>query len=314
MGHSTVLFAIWRQRGCNARMCQWKWVPRRPLLLMEHTRLTTSQTSQLTWVTAQTNLLELDLDILRRYSGPHSSSAAKVDSIFVKSLTNFITSCICLYQISRQHTRVLPKTDIDPADASCISGVKGLVLMWEITHRQRHILEAVCLLTYLVESSTYNASARLMLIDLLRYLGLFSLTLPAYQGLKVRGILAETCCPAMFTRISLMLPSALKHEVGITKDLGKCLKFYETSMAEIPQFQQLALQKKNYASVISMAAFSDRLRCSLTRRMLTQERRRCSRASNNSPAAFDIHYSESYLPYIVFRFIKLTNPSGSDVV
>ncbi|KAI9718333.1 MAG: hypothetical protein M1828_006735 [Chrysothrix sp. TS-e1954] len=236
--------------------------------------------SQLEWITAQANLLQLDFEMMKRQAEKQPSRSPRSDnSEVIHLISSFTSSCIELYRISRQHTKSLSNTDLNPGDESCILAARGLILMWDLTQRHDLVLQAACLLTFLVETSAHNASARLILVNLMQYLGLFSLAIRAYRGLKVRGILNETCCPALFTRLSAMFPWTSRKEVDVTMDLDKALKFYDDSILQVPQYQQLALHKRNYASVVSMGSFSTRLQDSLTREMLTQERRRLGRVT-----------------------------------
>ena len=197
--------------------------------------------------------------------------------LVIIDLDVFVYNCLRLYHISGFHTAKLPHTDTDPGDEACILAVLALERLYLLENdRQSHLIRAVCLLEFLLSHSPFNSKARLMLVNLYRHLGLYSLAFNVSKGMKVKGILFESVSPVLFTRLASLHPSG-HGEIEPCKQITKTLEFYKDALLQIPHYQEMALQEGNYSQIISFNDLTAKLRNSLTRRMLIFERRRIAR-------------------------------------
>lgn len=170
----------------------------------------------------------------------------------------------------------MPYKTLPIGDDACILAVRALIVLWELHSDIKHVVQAACLSTFLLEDSEHNADATLRLINLLGYLGLLPLALQAYDKLDVKSLLIESCAPMLFNRIATMLPFSLDSRDHYKLMTGH-LKFYGDSLAQIPRHQVTALDKENYVQAKHFDEFATTIQNSLTRRMLLRERRSITR-------------------------------------
>lgn len=232
--------------------------------------------SQLDWVISETLSLELDFHYLRtgllkQPIGDESRACQLLEAL--------ACSCVRLYFISLTHTVTLPEKAAEPGDAACILAAKVLLLLGTIEKSSTRQIQALCLLSFLISQSKYNSDARLACISTALSAGLSLTAWEAYKGLDVKKILHEKLSPKMFVDISILQPFALP-QFDAYDAMKTPLNFYEQSLMEVPEYQELALQSGNYAGVGGMRDFVQRLRHSPSRATLIYERRRIARLNH----------------------------------
>lgn len=198
------------------------------------------------------------------------------DDIPESTLTTFVCTCLRLYQSSLKHALSLPSTDTNPGDEACVLAVRALRTLWLMTSNQAYLVQSAMLLEFLLANSKHNYKARVMLVSLLQHLGLHSLAAKAYFGLRVKGIVCETICPSLFTRLATICPQ-LPDQGQVTKHLQTALDFYDQAVDRVPEFQVLAVEEENYAQVLEFNQLRSALHHSLTREMLVFHCRRVGR-------------------------------------
>lgn len=193
-------------------------------------------------------------------------------------LEKLINQSLELYQLSYHHITRSAPTDTGPGDSACILAARALVQLKYINDNDNdvYIFQAACILTHLLEHSPYNFDARLMLINLLSYLGLPTIAVKQYKELRVKEILIESCCPLAISRISSLLPFP-STAVDPEELMRESLRFYGNALQQISKHQATALDNENYTPCIELDSFLDRIKNSPTRRMLIWERRRIAR-------------------------------------
>jgi len=202
-------------------------------------------------------------------------------------LAEFAKNCIRLYGISRCHTKKLAKTDKFPGDDACILAVKALVILQKVSQDCRCLIQAACLLDFVLADSEHNITAKQTIVNLLKYLGLASLSFKAYKTLDVKGILYETQSILFLTRMGSVYPRGPGHGASPYEELGEGLKFYYDAESQLPRCQETAFGEQNYAQVLQFDTLKSRLQVSAVRRMMHFERRRIARLNGLQHDAFD---------------------------
>jgi len=183
-----------------------------------------------------------------------------------------------------KYTTTLPHTDTNPGDEACVLAVYGLRALWQRTTDRRYIIQAAVLLEFLLVDSKHNYKARIMLVSILQYLGFHSAAAKAYFGLKVKGIVCESICPILFTRLATFCPS-LPDAGQVAKHLETALDFYDQAVARLPEFEVMAVRQENYAQVLEFNQLRSVLHYSTTREVLIFHCRRVARFGPSVSAA-----------------------------
>lgn len=233
------------------------------------------EAAQLRWISSSINALKLDLDRM---------TSSDSQNISTTLLTALICDCIRLYRTSLKYTTALPHTDTNPGDEACVLAVYGLRALWQRTSDRRYIVQAAVLLEFLLADSKHNYKARIMLVSILHYLGLHSAAAKAYFGLKVKGIVCESICPILFTRLATFCPS-FPDAAQLAKHLEVALDFYNQAVDRLPEFEVMAVRQENYAQVLEFNQLRSVLHHSTTRELLIFHCRRVARLNASVSAA-----------------------------
>jgi len=236
----------------------------------------------LKWLTAEINTLKLDLLYFKHshflqqaLSTRDDNSASQKEHI--ELLEALIVNALCVYKLSRAHTATIHEKAMHPGDQACLVVVDALLMLGKLNAKvSAAILQALCLLEFVLADNKHNFLARTQLAGLSQTFGLYNLASQAYQALDVKEVLHETMCPLLFLRIGSTHAPTLKG-FNSYDAMTKALDFYSKSLDKIPDYQSLALEHANYTQVIHMHQFREQLYLSPTRLMLVFERKRLAR-------------------------------------
>ncbi|EMC91110.1 hypothetical protein BAUCODRAFT_315193 [Baudoinia panamericana UAMH 10762] len=199
-------------------------------------------------------------------------------------LRSFATNAMSLFRCSigplSQGARRLP------ADA-CFLGVSALVRLWEQTDLTEHLLRASFLLERLLVYDEHIHEARLVLTYLYMRLGLGSLAMKYFTSLRVKGIQQETVGHVIYTRLSLVHPhdsrwnsegaEAERAHMDPVAQLLRAQADYVDEEESIAGIEANILSHGQTGMIFDLQELRDHLRSSMTRRIMTLERRRCCR-------------------------------------
>jgi len=163
--------------------------------------------------------------------------------------------------------------------------VKGSSDQHELS-QQRELIQAACLLDFLLDKSPENRPAMLLSVRISLQLGLGSAAITQYQDLRIREILNETLSHTLFTRISTIHPytATTRQKTKLGQDrrdpylaLKAELKARASSIARIRRFAGEDLSIMAYDQVFEFRKLKGDLERSLVRQMWILERRRIAR-------------------------------------
>lgn len=229
------------------------------------------------WLNAEMNTLKFDY--MMELSGP----TAPTENVFHA----FIATAIRLYHWSTQCGADLPMTDVQPGDDACLLAATALLGLGEESGKRHYLLQAAVLLEGLLERSSSNSDAKILLVRIYSCLELGTLALQWYSSLQLKKSQLISLAHIMYTRISITHPHQMVSEkirggrktvFDPYQELKEILASYiETLGDTMPKLMFTALEDGAYDQLYEFFKFSGSLRHDFSRKMWILERRRMAR-------------------------------------
>ncbi|KAK3700003.1 hypothetical protein LTR37_016163 [Vermiconidia calcicola] len=190
---------------------------------------------------------------------------------------------------------------------ACFLSISSLVRAFEQTDNLVHLLNASYLAELLLKQNEHIHEARMILVYLYMRLGLGSLALRMFDSLRVKEIQYDTVGHALFTRVSLTHP----HPTDLTKRrtadpfhmTTQALGMYDRCEEKLAETEAGVLSHGQTGMIFDLQELRDKLRSSLTRRIMHLESRRTGRLINSDAgdSAADIS------PRVTANWVELTD-------
>lgn len=167
---------------------------------------------------------------------------------------------------------------------ACFLSISALVRLFEQTNGITHLLQAAYLVETLLQKNPHIHEARLILVYLYMRLRLGSLALSFFQSLNVKEIQHDTVGHALFTRLPFTYPVSSvplgKKSPSPLERLSQALTTYTRCEEKLAENEASVLSHEQTGMIFDLQELRDKLRSSLSRRIIHLEQRRLVRLSN----------------------------------
>lgn len=185
---------------------------------------------------------------------------------------------ISAYNKHKEALKSKPKTDYSTCSVFILNIVKRLLINGDKPSLEK-VLLALTLLENYQTHDTYNYDTKAWIIALYMHLGCVPLAYSRYSELKVKNVQIDTTSFLLYSRFSTLYPQKQHDYLKNLQDSNE--KLYGSSIARLPQFLQIALERKAYSKILGMIEFRGRLQKSSTKWMLTTEAMQLARLCND---------------------------------
>lgn len=217
---------------------------------------------------------KLDKEILKSALYQFSSADVIHDSnVFELALLEH--DPIKAYNKHKESLKSKPKTDYSTCSVFILDIVKSIVVTSDKPSLEK-VLLALTLLENYQAHDTYNYHTKAWIIALYMHLGCVPLAYSRYSELKVKNVQIDTTSFLLYSRFSTLYPQKQHDYLQNNNE-----KLYGSSMARLPQFIHIALERKAYSKILGMIEFRERLQKSSTKWMLTTEAMQLARLCND---------------------------------
>ena len=240
-----------------------------------------------------------EVDTLKRQFQELIESSPALESVLsfaANSIRLFYTAANSLTEDRR---RVKPD--------SCFLSISALIRAFGQTNQLSYLLQSAYLAETLLQQDPHVHEARMILVYLYMRLGLGSLALRMWHALSIKEIQHDTVGHTLFTRLSLIHPSAAKVEgkkqIDPLERLSHALTVYSRHEEKLAETEASVLNHGQTGMIFDIEELRNSLRSSLTRRIIHLERLRTSRLLG-SPLKDDL---SSAAPKVTADWLNFTD-------
>lgn len=220
------------------------------------------------WLTAEINALKFE----------YLLGIGIVTSLDADTIGAFSCNAIRLMDLSRRSKQ-------RTADA-CYLAVAALIRLYEVGRDITALFQAA----YLLESGPALEDAhpgKVMLVYVESVIGLHSLAMKQYKGLRIREIQYETMCHMLLSRVSIAHPFAVEQKRQETIDpsriIDEGLDVFLTSDQKLANSQVKLFEGGKCDLIFELQDLRNTLTHSMSRRMLILEQARIARLTDDVP-------------------------------